>query len=90
MPYVANTQWRLRADALLTITPTTLYFGVGESTLKPLTYHERNQPGAPQVTNGQYGLQESTFQYQRPGGPEIRLNLEVGFIQEFLLALGLM
>ncbi|OQM30942.1 Omp85 family outer membrane protein [Leptospira interrogans] len=68
MPYVANTQWRLRADALLTITPTTLYFGVGESTLKPLTYHERNQPGAPQVTNGQYGLQESTFQYQRPGG----------------------
>lgn len=68
MPYVANTQWRLRADALLTITPTTLYFGVGEDTLKPLTYHERNQPGAPQVTNGQYGLQESTFQYQRPGG----------------------
>ncbi|WP_406600665.1 Omp85 family outer membrane protein [Leptospira sanjuanensis] len=69
MPYVANTQWRLRADALLTITPTTLYFGVGESTLKPLTYQERNQPGAPQVTNAQYGSQESTFMYQRPGGP---------------------
>ncbi|EMP02151.1 Omp85 family outer membrane protein [Leptospira santarosai] len=68
MPYVANTRWRLRADALLTITPTTLYFGVGESTLKPLTYRERNQPGGIHVTNAEYNSQESAFLYQRPGG----------------------
>ncbi|MDI7214357.1 Omp85 family outer membrane protein [Leptospira santarosai] len=68
MPYVTNTRWRLRADALLTITPTTLYFGVGESTLKPLTYRERNQPGGIHVTNAEYNSQESAFLYQRPGG----------------------
>ncbi|MDI7228464.1 DUF5982 domain-containing protein [Leptospira santarosai] len=67
-PYVANTRWRLRADALLTITPTTLYFGVGESTLKPLTYRERNQPGGIHVANAEYNSQESAFLYQRPGG----------------------
>ncbi|MDI7210859.1 Omp85 family outer membrane protein [Leptospira santarosai] len=68
MPYVTNTRWRLRADALLTITPTTLYFGVGESTLKPLTYRERNQPGGIHVINAEYNSQESAFLYQRPGG----------------------
>ncbi|PJZ68077.1 peptide-binding protein [Leptospira perolatii] len=68
MPYIANTQWRLRADAYMTITPTTLYFGIGESSMKTLDYHNRNQPGGNLITNSTYSDQEANLTYMRPGG----------------------
>lgn len=63
---------------------------VGESTLKPLTYQERNQPGAPQVTNGSMVYRNLRFNTKDREVLEIRLNLEAGFIQEFPPLLGLM
>ncbi|PJZ65701.1 peptide-binding protein [Leptospira wolffii] len=70
MPFIANTQWRLRADAFLTITPTTLFFGIGESSLKTLSYYDRNQPGGNLYTNATYADQERNLSYYRPGGPQ--------------------
>ncbi|WP_367898726.1 DUF5982 domain-containing protein [Leptospira sp. WS58.C1] len=70
MPFIANTQWRLRADAFLTITPTTLYFGIGEGSLKTLSYYDRNQPGGDYYTNATFADQSKNFSYYRPGGPQ--------------------
>ncbi|EQA37797.1 outer membrane protein, OMP85 family [Leptospira inadai serovar Lyme str. 10] len=70
MPFIANTQWRLRADAFLTITPTTLYFGIGQDSMKNLSYHDRNQPGGNLNTNATYQDQSQNLDYWRPGGPQ--------------------
>ncbi|MDF3818372.1 DUF5982 domain-containing protein [Leptospira sp. 96542] len=69
MPFIADTQWRLRADAFLTITPTTLYFGVGESSMQPLSYIDRNQTNGRIVRNSSYLDQETNLTYFRPGTP---------------------
>lgn len=67
MPFLKDTEWRLRADAFLTITPTTLYFGIGESSMNSLTYLERNQPNERQVRNASFIDQETNLSYYRPG-----------------------
>lgn len=67
MPFLKDTEWRLRADAFLTITPTTLYFGIGESSMKPLSYLDRNQPYNRQVNNASFIDQETNLTYYRPG-----------------------
>lgn len=67
MPFIADTQWRLRADLFLTITPTTLYFGIGEETMKPLSYLERNQPDGRYIQNASYMDQENNLTFFRPG-----------------------
>ncbi|GBF51606.1 OMA87-like protein [Leptospira ryugenii] len=67
MPFVADTQWRLRADAFLTITPTTLYFGIGENSMSPLSYLDRNQPDGRKFSNSKYIDQETNLTYYRPG-----------------------
>nr|WP_291880594.1 DUF5982 domain-containing protein [Leptospira sp.] len=67
MPFIADTQWRLRADAFLTITPTTLYFGIGESSMRSLSYLERNQPYNRQVNNASFVDQETNLTFYRPG-----------------------
>jgi len=67
MPFVADTKWRLRGDALITITPTTLYFGIGESSMNSLTYQERNQIDGKLINNASYMSQEQNLTYYRPG-----------------------
>ncbi|WP_167884368.1 Omp85 family outer membrane protein [Leptospira ilyithenensis] len=69
MPFIADTKWRLRADAFLTITPTTLYFGLGENSLKPLSYLDRNQSDGRLIQNASYMDQERNLTYFRPGMP---------------------
>jgi hypothetical protein len=67
MPFVADTKWRLRGDAIIYITPTTLYFGIGEDSMKSLSYKEQNQPDGRTVTNASYLNQERNLTYYRPG-----------------------
>ncbi|PJZ68076.1 peptide-binding protein [Leptospira perolatii] len=69
VPYIADTQWRIRADFIMDFNPNTLYFGVGESSLKNLSYLEKNQPGGPYRSNSTFADQERNFTYWRPGGP---------------------
>ncbi|TGJ99663.1 peptide-binding protein [Leptospira semungkisensis] len=74
MPFIGDTQWRLRADAFLTITPTTLYFGIGQDSMKTLNYTDRNQAGGQQYTNATYNDQAKNLSYYRPGGPQDPVN----------------
>lgn len=42
IPYIFNTKWRLRAEAAYEINPNLLYFGIDETSLKPLSYVQNN------------------------------------------------
>lgn len=41
-PYIFNSPWRFRAEALFEVNPNLLYFGNTEETLKPLSYYPGN------------------------------------------------
>ncbi len=66
-PYVFDTKWRLRGDLIYSRNPNTLYFGVGENTMKPLSYLERNDPAGQQVRNARFADYEENLAYRRPG-----------------------
>ncbi|MCB1141906.1 MAG: BamA/TamA family outer membrane protein [Leptospiraceae bacterium] len=70
LPFFLNSKWRLRTDFYQTITPTTLYFGIGESSMNSLWYYTKNQPGAEIVNNANYSEQEQNLQYMKPGSNE--------------------
>lgn len=44
-----------------------MYFGVGETTLQPLSYHPRNDDSQPTQTNAEYDKREDALSYRRPG-----------------------
>jgi outer membrane protein assembly factor BamA len=54
IPYIFNTQWRLRGTCDYEIDPDYLYFGVTENTLKPLTYYPGNDSTKAPVTNSSF------------------------------------
>ncbi|PJZ53551.1 Omp85 family outer membrane protein [Leptospira adleri] len=68
-PYVFDSQWRLRGDLIYDTNPNTLYYGIGEKSLQPLSYQERNQPGGEIVRNSTYHSREQNIYFTRPGGP---------------------
>lgn len=72
-PYIFDTQFRLRASIVYDKNPNNLYFGVGESTLRGLTYRGRNDPARPLVLNGRFDDKEENQSYRRPAmGDEAR------------------
>lgn len=66
-PFVMDTKWRARADLIYDRNPNTLYFGIGEQTLQPLSYIERNDPTGTQVRNAVFDKYEDNLTYRRPG-----------------------
>jgi len=40
-PYIFNTKWRMRADVVLSEDPEAQYWGIGRSTLKPLSFTDK-------------------------------------------------
>ncbi|MCC5813964.1 MAG: BamA/TamA family outer membrane protein [Leptospira sp.] len=67
-PYIFDTQWRVRGDLIYSRNPNLLYFGIGEETLKPLRYRDRNDPRQPIVRNATFNDYEKALAYRRPGG----------------------
>jgi hypothetical protein len=53
-PYIFNTAWRLRAEAVFEVNPNLLYFGNTEQTLKPLSYYRDNDSTQAPVQNASY------------------------------------
>jgi hypothetical protein len=66
-PYIFDTQWRIRADFLYERNPNFLYFGVGEDTLLPLSYHENNDESRPLRQNATFSEYMDAGLYKRPG-----------------------
>lgn len=67
-PYIFDTQWRVRADLIYGRNPNLLYFGMGEETLRPLRYRDRNDPRAPMIRNATFQNYMRAMEYRRPGG----------------------
>jgi outer membrane protein assembly factor BamA len=69
-PYFLDTQWRVRANLIYDRNPNNLYFGIGESTLRPLSYRDRNEFGQPLRTNASFPEQQEALGFRRePRGP---------------------
>jgi hypothetical protein len=69
-PYFLDTQWRVRANMILDSNPNNLYFGIGEKTLEPLSYKDRNDPAGPLRTNATFPETQEALGYRRdPRGP---------------------
>ncbi|MCZ8344637.1 MAG: DUF5982 domain-containing protein [Leptospira sp.] len=66
-PYLFDTKWRLRADLIYQRNPNSLYFGIGESTMQPLQYLERNDPSGRIVRNAPFAAYEDNLSFRRPG-----------------------
>jgi hypothetical protein len=66
-PYVFDTQWRIRGDLIYNRNPNLLYFGVGEETLRPLSFRDRNDIRQPIVRNATFNDYEEALAYRRPG-----------------------
>ncbi|HXP53036.1 MAG TPA: DUF5982 domain-containing protein [Bacteroidia bacterium] len=54
VPYIFNTKWRLRGQCEYMVNPNYLFFGVGENTLKPLSYYPGNDSTKAIVNNASY------------------------------------
>ncbi|GBF50221.1 OMA87-like protein [Leptospira ryugenii] len=66
-PYIFDTKWRLRGDLIYSRNPNSLYFGIGEDTLRPLSYIERNDPAGRVVRNAPFADYEENLAFRRPG-----------------------
>ncbi|MCE9501546.1 MAG: DUF5982 domain-containing protein, partial [Leptospira sp.] len=74
-PYVFNTKWRVRSDAIYESNPVALFFGLGAQSLNTLSYRPFNDPNQPLKTNTRFGDTEDALGYARPANPnEIQYN----------------
>jgi hypothetical protein len=67
LPFFRDTPYRINLYGFYDRNLRGQYFGVGESTLKPLSYHPRNDPSQPLVTNAEFDKREEALSYRRPG-----------------------
>lgn len=67
LPYFQNTPYRINLYGFFDHNLRSQYFGVGEESLKPLSYHPRNDPSQPLVTNADYSQREEALSFRRPG-----------------------
>ncbi|MBE8364656.1 Omp85 family outer membrane protein [Leptospira borgpetersenii] len=72
-PYILNTAFRWKSSLGLDFNPNSQYFGIGESSLQPLSYRPRNLPGIGHITNASFDAYEASQSYIRPSrtGSEI-------------------
>lgn len=65
-PYILDSQFRLRANFVIDNNPNSLFYGIGEESMKGLSYHERNDPRGQRITNGRFDKREEAIEYMRP------------------------
>jgi hypothetical protein len=64
-PYIFDTKWRARANAIYDRNPNNLFFGLGEASMKGLSYHPRGDYSQPIVTNGNFPDQQEAQAFRR-------------------------
>ncbi|HXA02890.1 MAG TPA: DUF5982 domain-containing protein [Cytophagaceae bacterium] len=67
IPYIFNSRWRIRGGGFYERDPNLLYFGIGESSLNPLSYYVNNDTTQQFVTNARYNQREKNLSYRRKG-----------------------
>ncbi len=80
IPYIFNTKWRFRGELAYEINPNHLYFGVDESSLRPLHYYPGNDSSKVPVNDATYsnyekGLSDSLKNYNRYTKKEALINV---------------
>ncbi|MCK6380479.1 MAG: outer membrane protein assembly factor [Leptospiraceae bacterium] len=68
-PYIADSKWRVRADAIYESNPVAMYFGRGKEAMQTLSYHPMNDYSQPLNTNTRFGATEEALAYTRPANP---------------------
>ncbi len=68
-PYIGDSKWRVRADAIYESNPVAMYFGRGKEALQTLSYHPMNDYSQPLQTNTRFGATEDALAYTRPANP---------------------
>ena len=66
LPFFKDTPYRINLYGFYDRNLRGQYFGVGESTLKPLSYHPRNDVSQPLITNAEFDKREEALSYRRP------------------------
>ncbi len=66
LPFFRDTPYRINLYGFYDRNLRGQYFGVGESTLKPLSYHPRNDASQPLTTNAEFDKREEALSYRRP------------------------
>jgi hypothetical protein len=66
LPYFRESPYRINFYSFYDRNLRGQYYGVGESTLKPLSYHPRNDDSQPIVTNAEFDKREEALSYRRP------------------------
>lgn len=66
LPFFRDTPYRINLYGFYDRNLRGQYFGVGESTLKPLSYHPRNDASQPLITNAEFDKREEALSYRRP------------------------
>lgn len=66
MPYIFDSPYRLRIQGFFVNNPNSLYFGIGEKTLQPLSYKQRNDPTGETVHEGNFLEREKQLSYSQP------------------------
>ncbi len=64
-PYIFDTKWRARPNAIYDRNPNNLFFGLGEASMKGLSYHPRGDYSQPIVTNGNFPDQQEAQAFRR-------------------------
>ena len=67
LPFFRDSPYRINFYSFYDRNLRALYFGVGETTLQPLSYHPRNDDSQPTQTNAEYDKREDALSYRRPG-----------------------
>ncbi len=65
LPFFKNSPYRISLYGFYDKNLRTQYFGVGEETLKPLTYYPRNDDSQPLMNNADFSEREEAMSYRR-------------------------
>jgi hypothetical protein len=69
VPYIFDTAWRVRLSAVYDRNPVNLFFGIGTDSMKGLSYRDRNDPGQPLISNGNFDDLQKNQAYRRDANP---------------------
>ncbi|MCE9499781.1 MAG: outer membrane protein assembly factor [Leptospira sp.] len=66
-PFIFNSPYRFKVSLGLDDNHHSQYFGIGEQSMKPLSYRDRGQPGGQLYRNANFSEKENSQKYRRPG-----------------------
>ncbi|TGL45441.1 hypothetical protein EHQ61_19475 [Leptospira wolffii] len=65
-PFLFDTAFRLKTSVSYSTNKNSQYFGIGTSTMRDLTYRERNQPDGTLKSGGSFSAREDALSFARP------------------------